>query len=72
MSGKRGPMKPITPLSRHPAIIVACILVIGALAIVAQFTGENETWKIVAAGIIAWILGIPTGVILTKRAPARS
>jgi len=59
------------PLSRHPAIIVAGILALAALAIVAQLTGENESWKIIAAMVIAWVLGIPAGTLLVKRQPKR-
>jgi len=59
--------KPTRPLSRHPAVIVACILALAALAIVAQLTGENETWKLIAAAVIAWTLGIPAGTILVKK-----
>jgi len=66
---KESPSKQPKPLSRHPAVIVACILSLAALAVVAQLTGENESWKIVAAMIIAWVLGIPAGTLLVKRQP---
>jgi len=42
----------------HPAIACTAMACVTVLAITAQHYGSDATWKILAAGVICWILGV--------------
>jgi len=48
----------------HPAVACTAIVCITVLAVTAQHYGNDTTWKIIAASIIAWILGVKLRHIL--------
>jgi len=48
----------------HPAVACTAIICITILAVTAQHYGNNATWKVVAAAIIAWVLGVKLRHIL--------
>jgi len=48
----------------HPAVACTAMICITVLAVTAQYYGSDTTWKIIAASIIAWILGVKLRHIL--------